>query len=69
MTYDVCYSVKGDEFIGRVLKTVKTEKAAFALISNVDKLPAGCMHYAIFCEDGRELWNSKKQGLYSYARS
>ena len=60
--FDILYSLKGDKYIARHLKTVGTEKAAWVIAKNIDKLPAGTIHVAITCEDGRTIFDSSKDG-------
>jgi hypothetical protein len=63
MTYDILYSLRGDRYIERHLKTVKTEAAARKIVRNIAKLPPGVIHYAITCDDGRTIHDSSRDGL------
>ena len=63
MTYDILIQLRGEKYIGRHLKTVKTEAAARRIVRAVEKLPVGTIHYAITCEDGRTIHDSSRDGL------
>ena len=63
MTYDILYQLRGDKYISRHLKTVKTEQAARALVRDLKNLSADTIHYAITCDDGRTIHDSSKDGL------
>ena len=68
MTYDILFQLRGDQYIGRHLKTVKTEEAACKLVRNLKNLPANTIHYAITCEDGRTIHDSSRDGLIEGTR-
>jgi hypothetical protein len=61
--YDVLYQLRDDEHIGRHAKSFKTEAAARRFCSNLGSFPAGTIHYAITCEDGRTVHNTQVDGL------
>ena len=63
MTYDILYSLKGDKFIARHLKTVGTEEYAIELCRTLRYFPRETIHYAITCDDGRIIHDSSKDGL------
>jgi hypothetical protein len=62
-SYDILYSLRGDKFIARHLKTVTTVEQAVALVRDVTNLPTGTIHYAITCDDGRTIHDSSHDGL------
>jgi len=62
MPYEVLYMVRGEKDLGRVLKTFKNEARAFAFCRKIENFPADTMHYAITCEDGRILHDTRKDG-------
>jgi hypothetical protein len=62
MTYDICYSLRGDTWQCRHAATVQTEAEAFAAARALETVP-GVIHYSIHAEDGRTLWDTERDDL------
>lgn len=55
MTYDILFQLRGDKYIARHLRTVKTETAARKIATDLSRFPADTIHIAITCDDGRTI--------------
>jgi hypothetical protein len=62
VTYDILYSLRGDQHVGRHLTTVKTEAAARRIVKNFDRFPVDTIHIMITCDDGRTIFDGSKEG-------
>lgn len=63
MTYDVIYQLRGDKYLGRVLRTVTAEADAFDLCRDLSNFPADTIHYAIIREDGTTIYDTTKDPI------
>jgi hypothetical protein len=64
MTFDVCYSLRGEAFCGRVYKVVKTEAAARKAAMRLQEgVIPNLIHFTITCEDGRTIHSTRRDGL------
>lgn len=61
-TYDVVYSLRGDDVPSRHAKTLNDEKAALDFCRDLKNLPAGVIHYAVTCDDGRTIFDTRVDG-------
>jgi hypothetical protein len=63
MLYEVVYQLRGEKFPGRVALANTTEAKARRFCRNLANFPAGTIHYAITCDDGRTVYDTRKDGL------
>lgn len=63
MSAELVIQRRGQSFPGEVLKGFQSEEAAMRFAAEVQNLPVGTIHYVIIREDGRTVWDTRKQDL------